>query len=230
MIIRPLSDQWYRSTYEDGEEQNKQDTTEKAEEEAAPEGSAVAAADATEEKPETAVRTNTQRPASAYFAGRSIKNQEIEYSFTDLNRPAVVRGIEDFEKMLADLKRAADEKGSKIGLMFIPSKVQLFYEHLENRDIYEKLPILREMAENHQKIEKRLMSFMDGIGLYWSTAKPELIAVIEKSEAEGTWLYPPTGGHPFPPGYRAYARSAKKLYERMAAPSKTSSTGRPSAF
>jgi len=224
LIVRPLSDQWHRLVY------NKVKKPKEENNEASNQPSKGLSVAKSPEEPDATDKSAGQRPAAAYLAGRSLKNQAVEYAFTDLTRPEVVKGIEDFEKMLADLKRAADKKGSKVGVMFIPSKVQLFYEYADDRDIYKKLPVLKDMAENHHEIEKRLISFMDGIGFHWSTAKPELVAKIEKSEAEGTWVYPPTGGHPNPPGYRAYAEAAKKLYERMAEPSKTSSTARPSAF
>ena len=129
----------------------------------------------------------------------------------------MLRGIEDFEKMLVDLKRAAGEKGAKVGLLFIPTKAQLFYEYLDDKDIYEKLPVLKDMAENHIKIEKRLADHMTRNGVFWGSAAPELITAIEKSDRDRSWVYAPTGGHPNPPGYRAYAEAAKKLYERMAA-------------
>jgi len=161
------------------------------------------------------VQQTLTRPSSAYFTGRALKNQELEFAFTDLNSKAVLRGIEDFEKLLVDLKRVADEKGAKVGLMFIPSKVQLIYEISKDRDIYEKLPVLKDMAINHIKIEKQLAAHMSKNGFYWSTAAPEIIAEIEKSDQDGSWVYPSTGGHPYPSGYRAYAKSAKKLYERM---------------
>ena len=129
----------------------------------------------------------------------------------------MLRGIEDFEKMLVDLKRAVDEKGAKVGLMFIPSKVQLIYQIMDDKDIYEQLPVLKDMAENHIIIEKRLADHMTRNGVSWSSAAPELITAIEKSDRDRSWVYAPTGGHPNPSGYRAYAEAAIKLYERMAA-------------
>lgn len=205
LVLRPLSDKWYRLTEE----------LKESKQQAMP----VAAPKKTKDKTLVAAPDGTyrKRPASSYFAGRAIKNQEVEAAFTDLRRQAIVNGIDDFEVMLADLKRAADEKGAKVALMFIPSKVQLFYEYLDDLDIYETLPILKEMAVNHQKIERRLMDYMDSKGLLWSTAKPELIAAIEEYEPKGGWVFPPTGGHPNPVGYTAYAKSAVKLYERMKA-------------
>lgn len=199
LVVRPLADKWYRLTYKAPKKKPAETKSES-------------------EKPEKAAAApSAKRPASAYFAGRAIKNQEVEFAYTDLNRPEVVNGIEDFEKMLADMKRAAEAKGAKVGLMFIPSKVQLFYEYLDDLDIYEELPILKDMAINHQKIENRLIAYMDSIGFTWSTAKPDLIEAIENSEPGGGWVYFPTGGHPNPPGYTAYAKAAVKLYERMKA-------------
>ncbi len=200
LIVRPVSDQWHRMTV-------KTSTAKKA----------PAISSPAKEAPKSApAREVAKRPSSAYFAGRALKNQQVEFAFTDLNRPAVLRGIEDFEKMLVDLKRAAGEKGAKVGLLFIPTKVQLFYEYLDDKDIYEKLPILKDMAENHIKIENRLADHMTRNGVFWSSAAPELITAIEKSDRDRYWVYAPTGGHPNPPGYRAYAEAAKKLYERMA--------------
>ncbi len=191
LIVRPLGDKWHRLTL-------KASTPKK---------------EAPEAKP---VREVRKRASSAYFAGRALKNQQVEFVFTDLKRRAVVRAIEDFEKMLVDLKRAANDKGSRVGLMFIPSKVQLIYQLLDDKDIYEQLPVLKDMAENHIKIEKRLASHMSKNGIFWSSAAPELAAAIEKSDRDGSWVFPSSGGHPYPSGYRAYARAAKKLYERMA--------------
>ncbi len=200
LIVRPVSDQWHRMTV----------STSKAKK-------APAISSPAKEAPKPApAREVRKRSASAYFAGRALKNQEVEFAFTDLSRPAVLRGIEDFEKMLVDLKSAAGEKGAKVGLMFIPSKVQLIYEIMDDKDIYEKLPVLKDMAENHIKIEKRLADHMTRNGVFWSSAAPELVEAIEKSNLDGSWVFPSTGGHPYPVGYRAYAVSAKKLYERMA--------------
>lgn len=198
LIVRPLSDRWHRMTLKTAPKK------------------VTAAPSQKKEAPEAApVREVRKRPSSAYFAGRALKNQEVEFAFTDLKRRAVVRGIEDFEKMLVDLKRAAHDKGGEVGLMFIPSKVQLIYELLEDKDIYEKLPVLKDMAENHIEIEKRLASHMTRNGIFWSSAAPELAAAIEKSDRDGSWVFPSGGGHPNPVGYRAYAEAAKKLYERM---------------
>ena len=55
------------------------------------------------------------------------------------------------------------------------------------------------------------------IGFIWGTAKPELIEAIEDTDSEGGWVFFPTGGHPNPPGYTAYAKAAVRLYERMKA-------------
>ncbi len=200
LIVRPVSDQWHRMTV----------STSKAKK-------APAISSPAKEAPKPApAREVRKRSASAYFSGRALKNQEVEFAFTDLSRPAVLRGIEDFEKMLVDLKRAAGEKGAKVGLMFIPSKVQLIYEIMDDKDIYEKLPVLKDMAEKHIKIEKRLADHMTRNGVFWSSAAPELVEAIKKSDLDGSWVFPSTGGHPSPVGYRAYAVSAKKLYERMA--------------
>lgn len=204
LVVRPLSDAWYRLQVK-------------------------TPSSATQPKPEPkqenksrlkpgiypGEKNQPQRPASAYFAGRAIKNQEVEFAFTDLSRQAVLDGIADFEKMLSDMKRLEEEKGVRIALMFIPSKIQLFYEYLDDLDIYEKIPILKDMAINHQKIEKRLIAHMDEIGLTWGTAKPELVTAIEASEKEGSWVFPPSGGHPLPVGYRAYAEAAARLYRTM---------------
>jgi hypothetical protein len=200
LLVRPVSDQWHRMTV----------STSKAKK--AP----VISSPAKEAPKPAPAREVRKRSASAYFAGRALKNQEVEFAFTDLSRPAVLSGIEDFEKMLVDLKRAAGEKGAKVGLLFIPTKVQLFYEYLDDKDIYEKLRVLKDMAENHIKIENRLADHMTRNGVFWSSAAPELITAIEKSDRDRSWVYAPTGGHPNPPGYRAYAEAAKKLYERMA--------------
>jgi hypothetical protein len=199
LIVRPLSDKWHRMNVETAKPDK---TVSKAEKKT------------TAQAPVKVQQTRT-RPSSAYFAGRALKNQEIEFAFTDLNSKAVVRGIEDFEKLLVDLKRVADEKGAKVGLMFIPSKAQLIYEITKDRDIYKKLPVLKDMAINHIKIEKQLASHMTKNGIFWSSAAPEIIEAIEKSDIDGSWVYPSSGGHPYAVGYRAYAKSAKKLYERM---------------
>lgn len=200
LLVRPVSDQWHRMTV----------STSKAKK--AP----VISSPAKEAPKPAPAREVRKRSASAYFAGRALKNQQVEFAFTDLSRPAVLSGIEDFEKMLVDLKRAAGEKGAKVGLLFIPTKVQLFYEYLDDKDIYEKLRVLKDMAENHIKIENRLADHMTRNGVFWSSAAPELITAIEKSDRDRYWVYAPTGGHPNPPGYRAYAEAVKKLYERMA--------------
>ncbi len=213
LVVRPLSDFWHRSTGKSAAKPRKKDTA------ADKHGSDGGRSRSSEGAAEASTDMVPQRPASAYFAGRSLLNQDVEFAFTDLNRAEIVRGIEDFEKMLGDLKRTADLKGSKVGLMFIPSKVQLFYEHLDDLDIYSEVPMLKDMAENHRKIENRLISFMDRTGMLWSTAKPELVAAIEASDRDRSWVFPPTGGHPYPPGYRAYAEAARKLYHRMAASS-----------
>ena len=200
LVVRPLSDQWHRKTIRTSKLKT------------------VPAASSQEKQSsnDAPVKKVRQRPSSAYFAGRALKNQEIEFAFTDLSNPAIVRGIEDFEKLLVDLKQVADGKGAKVGLMFIPSKVQLIYEISEDLDIYEKLPVLKDMAINHIKIEKQLASYMTKNKIFWSSAAPEIIEAIEKSDQDGSWVYPSSGGHPYAVGYRAYAKSAKKLYERMA--------------
>jgi len=200
LIVRPLSDQWHRMTLKTSKQKRTsvQSSKEKESPKAVP------------------LREVRKRPSSAYFAGRALKNQEVEFAFTDLNNPVVVGEIEDFEKLLVDLKKVADAKGAKVGLMFIPSKVQLIYEISEDRDIYEQIPVLKDMAINHIKIEKRLAAHMTKNGFFWSSVAPELIAAIEKSDRDGSWVFPSTGGHPHAVGYRAYAKSAKKLYERMA--------------
>jgi hypothetical protein len=200
LIVRPLSDQWHRMTV-------KTSKSKKAPAASSPKKQAP------KEKP---IREVRKPSSSAYFAGRALKNQEVEFAFTDLKNPAIVREIEDFEKLLVDLKRIADEKGAKVGLMFIPSKVQLIYQILEDKEIYEQVPILKDMAENHIKIEQRLASHMSRNGIFWSSAAPEIVDAIEESDRDGTWVYPSSGGHPYPVGYRAYADAAKKLYERMA--------------
>jgi len=200
LIVRPVSDQWHRMTVRISKAKK-----------------APAASSPKKEAPKPAqAKEVRKRSASAYFAGRALKNQEIEFAFTDLNRPAVLRGIKDFEKLLVDLKNISEEKGARVGLMFIPSKVQLIYQIMDDRDIYEKLPVLKDMAENHIRIEKRLADHMTRNGIFWSTAAPELIEAIEKSDRDGSWVFPSTGGHPYPVGYSAYAEAAKKLYERMA--------------
>ncbi|MDA7948062.1 MAG: hypothetical protein MPJ78_11380 [Hyphomicrobiaceae bacterium] len=228
LIVRPLSDLWYRSTYKTARKPVKE--VKKPEKESASKKQAQEKKGGSKTAHLTdAVGQPPQRPASAYFAGRAILNQEVEFAFTDLTRPEIGNGIEDFEKMLADLKQVADAKGAKVGLMFIPSKVQLFYEYLDDLDVYRSIPILKDMAVNHQAIENRLMSFMDRIGFVWSTAKPELVAAIEKSDRDSSWVFPPTGGHPYPVGYSAYAEAAKKLYERMSASTKTASDQSPPA-
>lgn len=200
LVMRPLSDWWYRVTYV-------APAAPKARP-AKPQPGAVKP----EKKPAAA---SGKYPASHYFAGRALRNQEVEFAFTDLNRSEVTTGIADFEKMLADLKRAVDEKGSKIGLMFIPTKVQLFHEYLDDLDIYRKIPVLEAMARNQQQIEKRLMDFMDGIGFTWSTAKPQLIEAIEAEDRTGKRVFNPTAGHPNPAGYKAYARAAIELFKRL---------------
>ncbi len=201
LIVRPVSDQWHRMTLSASK---------------AKKASAISSQTKVEAKPAREKEVQ-KRSAAAYFAGRALKNQEVEFAFTDLSRPAVLRGIEDFEKMLVDLKRAVDEKGAKVGLMFIPSKVQLIYQIMDDKDIYEQFPVLKDMAENHIIIEKRLADHMTRNGVSWSSAAPELITAIEKSDRDRSWVYAPTGGHPNPSGYRAYAEAAIKLYERMAA-------------
>ena len=200
LVVRPVSDQWYRLAYRAGK-QNK----------ASPAGDAGTPEKTALEQPPSA------KPASAYFAGRALKNQEIEFAFTDLDRKAVRDGIEDFEKMLTDLKQTSDRKGSKVAVMFIPTKVQLFYEFLDDLDLYDDMPIFRTMAENHRAIQDRLARHMDAISMNWITAKPELIHAIGEYEARGEWVFPPSGGHPNPPGYTAYAKAAVRLYERMKA-------------
>lgn len=200
LVARPLADQWYRLSYRAPQQQQ----------------AASQPQDSGPAKAATA-RAPSIRPASAYFAGRALKNQEIEFAFTDLERKAVRDGIEDFEKMLTDLRQTADRKGSKVAVMFIPTKVQLFYEFLDDLDLYDDMPIFRKMAENHQAIQARLARHMDTIEMPWITAKPELIEAIREHDARGEWVYPPSGGHPNPPGYVAYAKAAVRLYERMKA-------------
>lgn len=195
LVVRPLSDKWHQMTHAAKPKKVKLANAPKADTGALPEASV--------------------RPASAYFTGRAIKNQQVDFKFTDLKRPAVVNGIEDFEKMLLDLKRSVDAKGAKVGVMFIPTKIQLFYQHSRDPDIYDQHPFFKDMARNHVAIEKRLSDHMSANAIPWISAAPEIIAAVEKSEAEGEFVYPSSGGHPYAPGYAAYARSAVKLYERM---------------
>jgi len=197
LVVTPLSNEWYQLKSRKPAKK--------------PAGKPATAA-----APARARAPVAKRPASAYFGARTLLNQEIEYSFTDLTRRAVRNGIEDFEKMLVDLKYIAAEKGAKVGLLFIPSKVQIIYEYADDKDVYEQVPLLANMAISHKRIEDRLSAFMTKNDIYWSSAAPELIAAMEESEREGKWLYPPNGGHPYPRGFRAYAEAAKKLYERMA--------------
>ena len=197
LVAQPLADQWYRLTY------------------SAPKKRVVTSAQSGAPGKTAEAASGSVRPASAYFAGRALKNQEIEFVFTDLDRKAVQDGIEDFEKMLTDLKQAADRKGSKVAVMFIPTKVQLFYEFLDNLDLYDERPTFRKMAENHRAIQDRLARHMDSIAMPWITAKPELIETVREHDSRGEWVYAPSAGHPNPPGYVAYAKAAMRLYERM---------------
>lgn len=203
LVVGPLSDQWHRLTYKPAQ--------------AKP---AVKLDRKVQERPIVAAQpaqagSFPRRPASAYFAERSIKNHEVDFAFTDLKRKAVLDGIDDFEKMLADLKRTGDEKGVKIGVMFIPTKVQLFYEHTPDKEIYDRIPLFKEMAQNHVKIEKRLSDYMDRIAMPWITAAPEIMAAVEETERKGQWVYPTVGGHPHARGYIAYTDAAIRLYRKM---------------
>jgi hypothetical protein len=156
-----------------------------------------------------------RRPASAYFAGRGLKNQVEKFAFTDLQRADVRSGIADFEKMLMDLKRRAADKGSRLGVLLITSKLQVVYENFDDKDIFEQVDKLKMTVINHLKIEKRLTDFMTRAGIPWKSAGPRLYAEIEKSDRDGGWVYPPTSGHPFARGYRVYAEAAADLYKEM---------------
>ena len=196
LIVKPLNDWWYRTTF-DRTRKNK-----KISEKSPARGAAKPAG---------------KRPASWYFSDRGIKHEKEELFTSDLDNPETQRIIEDFEKLLIDLKRITARKGQTLGLLFIPSKVQIAFQYTDDKDVFEQVPWLRKMALNHVRMQKRVSEHLTKHGIAWVSAMPEIVAAIEESERTGATIYSSEGNHPGPAGFRAYAEAAARLYRQMTA-------------
>ena len=201
LIVKPLNDWWYRTSFE--RTQMDQRISENS-----PAASGASPARNT-------AKPAGKRPASWYFSKRGVKHEKEELFTSDLDNPETQRITEDFEKLLTDLKKITSEKGLKLGLLFIPSKVQIAFEYADDKDIYEQIPWMRKMALNHIRMQQRISEHLGKTGIPWATAMPEIMAAIEESERTGTAIYGSGGNHPQPAGFRAYAEAAARLYGKM---------------
>jgi hypothetical protein len=169
----------------------------------------------TNRRPASEVPMGSARPASFYFASHRLKNIRAVSYMSDLGFPDTRRIYEDFEKLMQDLKSDAFKRGATLGVLIIPSKVQIIYAHATNKDLFESEPWMAKLVRDQNKLQKRMTDFFDEQKMKWRSSLPELLDALRRADKEGKLVFPVTSSHPNAIGYKAYAIAAAKLFYDM---------------
>jgi len=119
--------------------------------------------------------------------------------------------FEDSLTILRNARECLQEAGIRFSVVLLPSKEVVFHEWARIND----WPIPDEYARNvapRKELHRLYAEFLDAEGLpYRDTLRPPIAALDAEIQADPT-LYPTfDDGHPYAPGYVAYAEAAAEL-------------------
>lgn len=125
----------------------------------------------------------------------------------DIHSPDISMAYEFLKQFLKSARQKTSRHGIRFGVLIIPSKGLVYYQHL--KDMKRVIPKdYAEMIQREELLRKQVMTYLSGINVPFSDAKPELEKVVTTAGD----LYPlQDDGHPYAKGYAAYARASIKL-------------------
>ncbi|MEY9200508.1 hypothetical protein ABIA16_005687 [Sinorhizobium fredii] len=142
----------------------------------------------------------------------------------DPTSPEVAAMLADFERFAADW---ADRGRGRIGLLVLPTKERVIYEHLRRRgQLATAEPGFVASVETQIALEEEIRQIADRLDLPHRSAVAATADALQAAILAGQRFYPDSDGHPFESGYEAFARTASSLWEEMkAAASETPGIG-----
>ena len=144
-----------------------------------------------------------------------IKTDEGEglsgIEFMDLGRRKISLGYEITRYILKEAKSRCDANNIQFSVVFIPSKVRVYFNYLQARrsqlhDGYYKL------VANEKNLLDRFSSMLDKLSVRHVDAGPYVL--LKLNNTRGVYMHS-SDDHPLTPGYSAYAEA---VYENLLVP------------
>ncbi|MEJ6844933.1 hypothetical protein [Sinorhizobium fredii] len=133
----------------------------------------------------------------------------------DLSSPEIAAMFADFERFAADW---AERGRGRVGLLVLPSKERVIYEHLRRRgQLAIAEPGFIRSVERQMALEAKIREVADRLDLPFRSAVAATADALEEAILAGQRFYPDSDGHPFESGYNAFARTASSLWDEMQA-------------
>ena len=131
--------------------------------------------------------------------------------FMDLDRKQIALGYEITKYALEEAKKRCDANNIEFSVAFIPSKVMVYFNYLQDRpdqlhDSYYQL------VANEQMLLDQFSSILDDLSVRYVDAGPYVLRKLNNARA--VYMHS-SDDHPLLPGYSAYAEA---VYENLLAP------------
>jgi hypothetical protein len=126
----------------------------------------------------------------------------------DLKKQNTRTAFEIAKKLFIEMKNKADQNNIILSVLVIPSKENVYYDYLLNRDY--KLPSeFHLLVKNERNLLDEFSRFFKETGIKWTDARPYVVNALHGQDK----VYKITlDNHPLAIGYQAYA---KAVYEHI---------------
>lgn len=128
---------------------------------------------------------------------------------TDLQNPAVADAKDAAFYFFSEMKEAASSAGVKFGVMLIPSRERVVFNRVENAS--ELSSEWLHAVELESELVQQFSEFFEASKIPYVDGLPFVLEAFDRVVNTPEPFYPVADGHPFSPGYRAYAEAAESL-------------------
>ena len=127
--------------------------------------------------------------------------------YTDITRPEIAVAVDALELFLDEMIEAARASSTRFGVLFVPSKENVFLESVDPRDPF--YPKIERTVAQERELTEELERFLRERNVPRANA----LACLQARFA--IRLYPEdANGHPRAPGYTCYAEAAEPLVQK----------------
>jgi hypothetical protein len=131
----------------------------------------------------------------------------LHHRYTDTTRPDIAAAVDALELFLDEMIDAARASSTRFGVLFVPSKENVFLESVDPRDPF--YPKIERTVAQERELTEKLERFLRERNV----PSANTLACLQARFAFR--LYPEdANGHPRAPGYTCYAEAAEPLVQK----------------